>query len=185
MNGGRVLSIETVAVVGAGEAGTRFAVLAALAGCSVRVHDTSPGALERGFEAVRQLVEAAGAAGMFTPRDRQRILDGVLFTTDLDEAVIAADLVLDAGGEGAAERLARLTVVTRASSPLATVDAPPADLARLPQPGRVLALRLAEGAGPVPQLLVVPAAATAAHAIARAEDFARRLNRAAQAQDAA
>ncbi len=51
------MQIETVAVVGASEAGTACALPAALAGCSVRVFDGSDAALDRAFEAVRREVE--------------------------------------------------------------------------------------------------------------------------------
>jgi 3-hydroxybutyryl-CoA dehydrogenase len=178
---GRVLTIETVAVLGASEAGTACAVLAALAGCAVRVHDADETALAAASGAVRRRVELAIAQGAFTATERQRILDGVLFTADLDEALTGADLAVDACA-GRAPPVARLAEALRATTAVAAAGTTtPGDLAAsLPQPGRVLALRLASSGGPVPRVEVLPAPATSAHVLARARDFAARVNRAAR-----
>jgi 3-hydroxyacyl-CoA dehydrogenase len=174
-------TIDTVAVVGATGPGTACAVLAALAGCAVRMHDPAPGALDRAFAAIRERVELAFAGGAITPGERQRILDGVLFTPDLDEAATAADLVVHAAAASEPLR-ARLGELLRATTALAAAD--PADaalLARgLPQPGRVVALVLEDTQGPLPRLALVPAASTVGHVFERAAAFAARVNRAAR-----
>jgi 3-hydroxybutyryl-CoA dehydrogenase len=172
-----VLEIETVTVLGASEGGTACAVLAALAGCAVRVHDASEAALASGCAEVRRRVEHALAQGAISRAGVQRVLDGVLFTADLDEALTGADLAVDAGpaAPGLAERLA---AGLRATATIAAAGATaPAELAaRVPQPGRVLALRLAGGAAPVPRLEVLPGPGTSTHVIERARAFAARVN---------
>jgi 3-hydroxyacyl-CoA dehydrogenase len=175
-----MLPIETVAVVGASEAGTTCAVLAALAGCSVRVFDPADCALERAFETVRHRVELAFSAGAITRTERQRILDGVLFTPDLEEALTGADLAVDAGAAGVEDLPAQLAAALRATAAVAAADGRAACelAARLPQPARVLALELAEVQGPVPRLEVVAAPSTSAHVLERAHAFAARVNRA-------
>jgi 3-hydroxybutyryl-CoA dehydrogenase len=185
-----MLAIETVAILGTSRRGTACAVLASLAGCAVRVHADDAAALGPAFEAVRRTVELGLSAGALTRSERQRVLDGILFTADLEEAVTGADLVVDAGPERAddhAPRLARLLALTRASTPLAAAGrAPPGEVAaRLPQPSRVVGLRLCDVHGPVPRLDVVAGPATALHALARAEAFALRVNRAARTVAAA
>jgi 3-hydroxybutyryl-CoA dehydrogenase len=180
-----MLAIETVAIMGVTETGTACAVLASLAGCAVRLHADDVAALGPAFEAVRRRVELGIAAGTLTRGERQRILDGVLFTADLDEAVTGADLVVDAGpdeAEGQAARLSRLLGVTRASTPLAAAGraAPGEVAARVAQPSRVVVVRLCDVHGPVPRLDVVASPATALHALVRAEAFALRVNRAAR-----
>jgi 3-hydroxybutyryl-CoA dehydrogenase len=180
-----MLAIETVAVVGTTETGTACAVLASLAGCAVRVHAEDAALLGPASEAVRHLVEVGLSAGGLTRGERQRILDGVLFTTDLEEAVTGADLVVDAGSDqpaAQAARLARLFRLTRASSPLAAAGrASPGELAaQVSQPSRVVVIRLCDVHGPVPRLDVLGGPATAHHALARAEAFALRVNRAAR-----
>jgi 3-hydroxybutyryl-CoA dehydrogenase len=177
-----VLPIETVAVVGATAEGIACAVLASLAGCAVRVFDASDAALERAFETVHRRVEIAYASGVITRTERQRILDGLLFTPDLDEALTAADLAVDAaagGRDGVTEHLAGALRATAAIA--AAGETPAAALASaVPQPGRVLSLRLADAQGPVPRLDVVAAPATSPHVLERARAFAARVNRASR-----
>jgi 3-hydroxyacyl-CoA dehydrogenase len=175
-----VETIETVAVLGASEAGTACAVVAALAGCMVRLHERDDATLGSASEAVRRRVELGVAQGAFTATERQRILDGVLFTSDLDEALTGADLAVDAGPR--APPLAHLAEALRATATVAAAGATsPAELAAaLPQPGRVLAIRLTGCGGPVPRVDVDPTPATTGHVLARARAFAARLNRAAR-----
>jgi 3-hydroxybutyryl-CoA dehydrogenase len=181
-----LLPIETVAVVGATAEGTTCAVLASLAGCAVRVFDGSDAALERAFESVHRQVELAYASGVITRTERQRVLDGLLFTPDLDEALTGADLAVDAaagtGDEVAAHLAEHLGGALRATAAIAAAGVtPPAALAaRVPQPGRVLALRLADAQGPVPRLDVLAAPGTSAHVMERARAFAARVNRASR-----
>jgi 3-hydroxyacyl-CoA dehydrogenase len=177
-----VQTIETVAVLGASDDGTACAVLAALAGCAVRVHGADATALDRAGASVRRRVELAFAQGVLTRTEVQRILDGVLFTRDLDEALTGADLLVDADGAGSADLARRLSAGLRASSVVAVAGEadPRAISAHLSQPGRVLTLRLAQSAGPVPRLEVTAASGTTEHALERARHFAARVNRAAR-----
>jgi 3-hydroxyacyl-CoA dehydrogenase len=174
-----VQTIDTVAVLGATERGTACAVLAALAGCAVRVHDESC-LLPAASAELRRIAELAFAAGALTRTDLQRILDGVLFTSDLDEALTGADLAVDAGVE--APPVDRLAAGLRATTAVVVAGATPAAelAARLPQPGRVLALRFAPSVGPVPRIEIEPAAATSPHVLERARAFAGRVHRAAR-----
>jgi 3-hydroxyacyl-CoA dehydrogenase len=178
-----VLTIETVAVMGASDAGAVCAVLASLAGCAVRLHDPAAEALERAALTVRRRAEEALSVGAITATERQRILDGVLFTPDLEEAVTAADLVVDAGPP-APGRLHALGGLLRATAALAAAGATPPEAlaAALPQPGRVLALAIADASGPVPRLEIRAAPATLDHVLARAAHFAARVNRAARTE---
>jgi 3-hydroxybutyryl-CoA dehydrogenase len=176
-----LLPIETVAVVGATAEGTACAVLASLAGCVVRVFDGSDAALERAFETVRRRVEIAYASGAITRTERQRVLDGLLFTPDLEEALTGADLAVDAAA-GGDEIVAHLAAALRATAAIAAAGKTPAAAlaSRLPQPGRVLGLSLADAHGPVPRLDVVPGPGTSPHVLERARAFAARVNRASR-----
>jgi 3-hydroxybutyryl-CoA dehydrogenase len=172
------MRIETVAVLGATETGTTCAVLAALAGCAVRVYDASDATLERAFEAVRLRVELAFAAGVITRTERQRTLDGVLFTPDLEEALIGADLAVESTRDGAEELHASMAGALRATAVVAAAGGCPAEAiaGRLPQPGRVVSLALADVQAPVPRLELRAAPETSEHVLARAIAFARRVN---------
>jgi 3-hydroxybutyryl-CoA dehydrogenase len=174
-----MLGIETVAVLGATEGGTACAVLAALAGCAVRLHD--PEGARAAPDVLRRAVERAFTRGSITRAERQAVLDGVLFTSDLDEALTAADLVVDALA-GPSPSAASFGEALRATTAVAAAGiSTAADLAAtLPQPGRVLGLRLAPSGGPLPLLEAAPAAATSAHVLERVRAFAARVNRAAR-----
>ena len=175
-----MLAIETVAILGAGEPAQALALLAALAGCRVRLFDPDPATLARAAEGLRRRVDLAVAAGALTPTERQQALDGVLFTPDLAEAATGADLAADlAPGSGSAERLAGLARWVRATAVLARVDSGE-EVAGIAHPGRVLAIVLAGTGGPLPRLEVAPLPTTSEHAHERAARFAARVNRAAR-----
>jgi 3-hydroxyacyl-CoA dehydrogenase len=176
-----LLPIETVAVVGATAEGVTCAVLASLAGCAVRVFDPSDAALERAFEAVHRRVAIAFASGVITRTERQRVLDGLLFTPDLEEALTAADLAVNASGDAGAGVVEHLAQTLRATAAIAAPgDAAAALASAVPQPGRVLALRLTDAQGPVPRLDVLPGPGTSPHVLERARAFAARVNRASR-----
>src|SRR5512138_176622 len=91
-----MLEIETIAILGADRDAVRLALLSALAGLDVRVGDASADALDAAFRELRGDVEQALADGRLDREQRQRIFDGILFTTELGEAVVGADLVFAA-----------------------------------------------------------------------------------------
>jgi 3-hydroxybutyryl-CoA dehydrogenase len=174
-----VLAIETVAVLGTGDAANACAILSALAGCAVRYHLPAPSALGAASDAVRFRVDLAIERGLLTRSDRQRILDGILFTPDLDEAATGADLVLDAEEDpGDSESsLASLAPLVRASAALAAPSVEAAlSLAEVaPQPGRVLVLVPDRSSG-YTRLEVLAIPHTAAHTLQAVEAFAARVN---------
>jgi hypothetical protein len=172
-----MLAIETVAVLGTGDVAQTCAILASLAGCAVRYHHPAPDALDRAFEAIRFRVDLAIERGQLTRSDRQRILDGILFTPDLEEAVTSADLVAGLEPEGAGALLAGAAGLVRATAALVAPGLEPAAALadRVPQPGRVLALELDEAHG-FTRLRVRAAPRTSGHTLAGAEAFAARVN---------
>ena len=176
-----MLPIDTIAVLGGSEAGSACAVLAALAGCAVRLHDPSPQALGRAVETLRREVERAHRDGLLRREERQRILDGVLFTLDLAEAATGADLVVDTQATFVPALFPRLAALVRATTPVAAAGATaPARIAAvLPQPGRVLAVRIA-ARGTGSRVDVAPGPRTTGHVLDRAHAFAARVNRAAR-----
>ena len=174
-----MLAIETVAVLGCGDAAQACAILSALSGCAVRFHDPAQERLDQAFEAVRFRVDVAIERGLLTRSDRQRILDGILFSPDLVEAVTGADLVLELEDDpgGADSELARLTDLVRASAALAasTVEAALALLPAVPQPGRVLALQADRSSG-FTRVVVTATPHTSRHTLEAVEAFAARVN---------
>jgi hypothetical protein len=173
-----MLDIETVAVLGEGDEAHACAILASLAGCAVRLHVADPARLDRAFEAIRFRVDVAIERGLLTRTDRQRILDGVLVTPDLPEAVTGADLVIEQDlPPGAASRLPGIGGLVRATAALAAGGPATAEaVARsIAQPGRVLALTVDRSSG-FSRLRVLAAPQTSAHTLAAVERFAGRVN---------
>jgi hypothetical protein len=174
-----MLSIETVAVIGNGEAAHACAILSALSGCTVRFHDPAPEALDRAFEAIRFQVDVAIERGLLTRSDRQRILDGILFSPDLPESVTGADLILELEDDpgAAGSELGRLAGLVRATAALAasSVEGALALLDTIPQPGRVLALQVDRSSG-YTRVLVRATPRTSRHTLEAVEAFAARAN---------
>lgn len=174
-----MLSIETVAVLGSGEAAHACAILSALSGCAVRFHDPAQEILDRAFEAIRFRVDLAIERGLLTRTDRQRILDGILFSPDLVESVTGADLVLELEDHpgAAGSELGRLTDLVRASAALAasSVEAALSLLPAVPQPGRVLALQADRTSG-FTRIMVLATPHTSSHTLEAVKAFAARVN---------
>jgi 3-hydroxybutyryl-CoA dehydrogenase len=90
------LDARRVAVLGAGTMGHGIAQVAAMAGARVRLHDVSPEALEAGLERARAHLEKGVELGKVDPEIRDRALEGLEGTADVDEAVSGADVVVEA-----------------------------------------------------------------------------------------
>ena len=151
----------------------------------VRVRDPRPEALDAAFHELREDVERALAEGRLDRDQRQRIFDGILFTPELEEAATGADLVFAAAAADVAPAralLAELARSCRATTLLATrLD--PAELSdAVPQPGRVVALRLAAGDALFPLVALAAGPSTTAHAKERGGELVTRLNRASGAR---
>ena len=180
---GTAPSLETVAVIGAGDLGNGVARLAALGGLHVRLYDRSADSLRRAVEHIRQGVLEAISRGRLSPADRQSILDGVLATADLEEAVAGANLVVDAAPDlmGLKRQLfadigrlgGEATLVTLSSLPLAEVARAAA------RPDLVVGLRLAEPVEESERVEIVSLPATELAAVDRVRLFATRIGRTA------
>src|SRR5512133_2606509 len=177
-----MLEIETVAVLGTGRDAVQVALLCSLAGLDVRLADDDPDALDAAFHALRHDVEEALADGRLEREERQRIVDGILFTPVPGDAVVGAALVYAAGvTDAAAARSLRLRLAgsCRATTLLATALDPSAIAGDVPQPGRVVSLTLDDDGHSLPRLGLRSGPETTAHARARGEQLAERVDRAA------
>jgi 3-hydroxybutyryl-CoA dehydrogenase len=89
-------SIETVAVVGAGTMGHGIAQVAAAAGCSVTLIDTSDELVGRGLERIRRNLDGAIQRGKISADDQTAILERIRGSSDATAGVGDADLVIEA-----------------------------------------------------------------------------------------
>jgi 3-hydroxyacyl-CoA dehydrogenase len=85
----------TVAILGAGPEACEAACLRAHAGHLVRLYAPHADALAEAAARIRGVLERLLTDGALTAAERQRTLDGIVGTVDLDEALAGAAVVLD------------------------------------------------------------------------------------------
>lgn len=90
------MSVQTVAVLGAGTMGHGIAHVSALAGCSVALYDVSAEAADRGLANIRRNMDKGVDRGKLDAAARDAALPRVRAVADLKEAVLGADLVVEA-----------------------------------------------------------------------------------------
>ena len=90
--------IETIAVIGAGTMGHGIAQVAALAGFKVLLNDVDRESLARGVSAIERNLAKGIQLAKLTEDDRDRTLQHIHGTTNLDECA-QADLIIEAAPE--------------------------------------------------------------------------------------
>ena len=90
--------IETIAVIGAGTMGHGIAQVAAAAGFKVLLNDVDRESLARGVSAIERNLARGIQLGKLTEDDRDRTLQQIHGTTNLDECA-KADLIIEAAPE--------------------------------------------------------------------------------------
>ncbi|MHC4958438.1 MAG: 3-hydroxyacyl-CoA dehydrogenase family protein [Planctomycetota bacterium] len=93
------MSIERVAVLGAGTMGAGIAQVCAQVGCDVSLYDINDDATARGRKTIERFLAKGVDKGKVTEADRDATLARVATTTDLDGAVQDAHLVVEAAPE--------------------------------------------------------------------------------------
>lgn len=88
--------LERVTVIGAGTMGAGIAQTAAQAGCRVHLHDVEDGAVERGMQSIRAMLDKGVEKQKVTPEARAETLQRIDATTSLPQAVAQAQLVIEA-----------------------------------------------------------------------------------------
>jgi 3-hydroxybutyryl-CoA dehydrogenase len=93
------MSIDTVAVLGAGTMGHGIAQVCAAVGCEVRLFDIDDAAVSAGMDRIRGNLEKGIARGKVTEAERDTVLGQLTTTTSISEAATGADLVIEAAPE--------------------------------------------------------------------------------------
>ncbi len=88
--------VSRIAVIGAGTMGHGIAYVAALAGCRVALHDSQPEALTEARRRIESLAAAGLQRGKITEADRAGVHQRLRYATELDDAVMDVDLVIEA-----------------------------------------------------------------------------------------
>ncbi|MGP4110885.1 3-hydroxybutyryl-CoA dehydrogenase [Streptomyces sp. 4N509B] len=167
--------IERVGVVGCGQMGAGIAEVAARAGLSVRVAETTGEALELGRTRLVRSLERAVERGKLTEEEREATLDRLSFTTDLGEFA-DRDLVIEAVVENEQVKTEIFQVldqvVTRPDAILATntSSVPVVKLAvATSRPGQVLGVHFFNPAQVQRLVELIPALTTSEETLRRAE----------------
>jgi 3-hydroxybutyryl-CoA dehydrogenase len=176
------VSIETVAVIGAGLMGRGIAYAAALGGFRTLLHDVAPGALDRAVERIRRDFEAGVERGKVEPGARDEALARLGATADL-EATAGADFVIEAVPEDMRLKLQtfeRLDALLRPQVVLATNTSALSVTeiaAAVRRPARVVGMHFFN---PVPKMKlveIVRALETEDDAVAATQEVARRMGK--------
>jgi 3-hydroxybutyryl-CoA dehydrogenase len=91
--------VGTVAVLGAGTMGHGIAQVSAAAGCSVVLFDIDEDAVSHGLHLIRGNLDKGIDRGKVTEEERDTVLANLSGSTELDQAVGDADLVIEAAPE--------------------------------------------------------------------------------------
>lgn len=90
------MAIERVAVLGAGTMGYALALVHALGGCRVALHDRDPAVLARAPSLIGTALATLQEAGAESTASAKAATDRIAYVDTLAEAVAAADLVVEA-----------------------------------------------------------------------------------------
>jgi 3-hydroxybutyryl-CoA dehydrogenase len=113
--------MQRIAVLGAGTMGHGIAHAAMAGGFETRLYDPSDAAVEKGRTAIEQIVRKGVELGKVGPSDGTAILARLTSTTQLEEALRDADLVIEAAPEKIDLKLALFADIERIAPPSAVI----------------------------------------------------------------
>lgn len=90
------MSIEKVAVIGAGTMGHALALVHALGGCRVMLHDAEAAVLARAPALIATACDTLCKAGTISPHEAEAARNRVLLADTLEQAVAEANLIVEA-----------------------------------------------------------------------------------------
>ena len=175
--------IQTVAVLGAGTMGAGIAQVAAMAGLTTRLYDVDPAALQRGIDRALAQVAEGVRRGKLPAEVGERTKLSLRGASNLKEAVVDADLVIEAAPERMEmkkEIFASLSVLCRESAILAsnTSSLSLTEMAAAAtHPGRVVGLHFFNPPHIMKLVEIVSAQQTTAATLQLARDFVAVVGR--------
>jgi 3-hydroxybutyryl-CoA dehydrogenase len=138
--------IDVVAVLGAGTMGHGIAHVCALAGCRVLLYDVDGDAVGRGLERIRRNLDKGVELGKVAAEEREAALERIQPAAQISDAVVDADLVVEAAPESLDLKIAIFGEVSAAAPAHAVLASNTSSLSiekiagALPDPGRVVGL---------------------------------------------
>ncbi|HXW66397.1 MAG TPA: enoyl-CoA hydratase-related protein [Thermoplasmata archaeon] len=172
-----------VAVLGGGNMGSGIAQACAQAGASVRVRDVDAAAIARGRGLLEKMLQGAVDRRKMSAPRRDEVLARISFTTDLDEAVRDAGIVLEAVFEDEAVKreLFRALAVRVRSDAIVATNTSSLSVSALaegfPEPARFAGFHFFYPAAINKLVEIVAGSATSPATIDALERFAYRLRK--------
>jgi kynureninase len=179
----RRLTLECIAVLGAGTMGHGIAHAAMAAGYETRLYDVDAAALERGRSAIDAIVRRGVELGKIDAPEAKRVVARLTISTDLAAALDGADLVIEAAPERIDLKLALFADVQRLAPARAVIASNTSALSitelagSLDRPSRAAGMHFFN---PVPQMKlieIVRALETSADTLSAIEEVARRMGK--------
>lgn len=115
--------IRKVVVVGTGTLGVQIAILAACSGYEVSVYDINPDSFTKAYQNLKTFLRTSREKPMLPPEDWERGAEKVKISRELEEALLHADIVIEAVPENLEikrEVFARLDALAPKEAILAT-----------------------------------------------------------------
>jgi 3-hydroxybutyryl-CoA dehydrogenase len=111
------MSIEIIAVIGAGTMGRGIAYAAAIGGYRTVLEDVSPGVLAQGVDYIRKSLDEGVERGKVTPEQQQSALDRLSTSKSVEDACRQADLVIEAVPEDMELKIEIYTILDKFAKP--------------------------------------------------------------------
>jgi 3-hydroxybutyryl-CoA dehydrogenase len=178
-----VLSVRTIAVLGAGTMGHGIAHAAAASGFAVRLYDVSQPALDRASADIAHILAKAVELGKASAPEAASAMARITTTTDLPAAVDGVDLVIEAAPERIDVKLALFAEVERHAPPTAVIATNTSALSvtemagSLAEPGRVAGMHFFNPVHKMKLVEVVRALESATGTLETVEAVARRMGK--------
>src|SRR5262245_9200561 len=172
-----------VAVIGAGTMGHGIAYTAALARCRVALTDSRPAALEDAKGRIESLIAGGMQRGKLTESDRAGIHGRLRYVPDLDDAVMDAQIVIEAIVERLNTKQLLFAAVERQAPAGALLASNTSSLsvgqiaAAVREPGRLIGMHFFNPVHLMRLVEVVRHGRTTPEALDAAITFARRLDK--------
>jgi len=90
------MEIKEIAVVGMGTMGSQIGIVCARGGFKTRMVDVSADLVEKGLNGIKSFLNSQVKKGKMTEEEKKNILSRISITTNLDEALSGADLIIEA-----------------------------------------------------------------------------------------
>lgn len=177
------MSLQRIAVLGAGTMGHGIAHAAAAAGFDARLFDVAQPVLDRGLVAIRDIVAKGVELGKVTPAGAEAIVERVRASTDLASVLKDADFVIEAAPERIDLKIQLFADIGRLAPPAAVVTSNTSALsitemaATLANPSRVAGMHFFNPVHRMKLVEIVRALETSSATIEAVEHVARQMGK--------